>query len=183
MVSKKFEKLEDLTPDPENANDGTARGASALETSLSAFGAGRSIAADRDGVVWAGNKTLQQAVELGFKPKFVHTSGDELVVVIRDDMSLKDDPAKVRAAAYADNRVAELSLKWNPERIMADLNEGLKLPSVFFTDEEIAERFGTMPDVQEPTSDTPELENKPKEHTCPACGNIFSDVKKGKNKT
>lgn len=138
----RFQRLEDLTPDGENANEGTARGASALETSIEIFGAGRSILADSEGTVLAGNKTLEQAVAAGLKPRFIHTRGDELVVVVRDDLSLKDDPAKARGIAYADNRVGELSLKWDTERIKADLDEGLQLQPVFFTQEEIAEIFG-----------------------------------------
>jgi hypothetical protein len=46
---KSLQTLNDLTQDPNNANLGTERGASLLETSLSKYGAGRSILADRHG--------------------------------------------------------------------------------------------------------------------------------------
>lgn len=76
-------QLADLTLDPENANRGTPRGTALLATSLRQYGAGRSIVADRDGVVLAGNKTLQAAKDLGLGVRVVETTGDELVVVQR----------------------------------------------------------------------------------------------------
>lgn len=182
MSEQKFTKLEDLQPDPENANEGTARGASALETSMEVFGAGRSILAERKGVVLAGNKTLQQAVEMGLEPVFVHTNGKQLVVVVRDDLDLDEDPARARGMAYADNRVSELSLKWNPERIQRDLAEGLQFKPVFFTPEEIAERFAQIGAQASGESagddhhgDTPD--DKP---TCPSCGRKMKAQKASK---
>ncbi len=65
MQSKDIRTLSDLVPDPDNANRGTERGAALLEHSLRQYGAGRSILADKNGVVIAGNKTLEQAAALG----------------------------------------------------------------------------------------------------------------------
>jgi hypothetical protein len=182
-MSGKLEKLEDLTPDPENANEGTARGASALETSMEVYGAGRSIAADRDGVVFAGNKTLEQAVAMGLKPRFVHTTGDELVVVVRDDLSFAENPAKVRGLAYADNRVGELSLKWNPDRVRKDLDEGLKFKPVFFTPEEIAERFTNVTADNTGEQSTASTEPPHDPQTCPQCGRKIKAAKEAASKT
>jgi len=39
-----------------NANRGTERGTSALESSLELYGAGRSILLDKNGIIIAGNK-------------------------------------------------------------------------------------------------------------------------------
>ncbi len=114
---KRIETLEDLTPDDRNANRGTPRGSAALEESLRRFGAGRSILADRNGRVIAGNKTLIQAAELGLGVQVVETDGTRLVVVVRDDVEL-DSPIG-RELAIADNRVAELNLDWDPEVIGA----------------------------------------------------------------
>ena len=61
---QKITELDDLLPDTSNANRGTARGRELLEHSLREYGAGRSILADRNGVVIAGNKTLG-SVSLG----------------------------------------------------------------------------------------------------------------------
>jgi hypothetical protein len=54
----KSPSIRDLTPDPRNANKGSERGTGMLEHSLRSYGAGRSILADKHGVIIAGNKTL-----------------------------------------------------------------------------------------------------------------------------
>lgn len=186
---KQIDKLEDLTPDPENANTGTARGASALETSLQLYGAGRSIVVDRDGVVLAGNKTHEQAVAMGLKARVIETDGHELVIVRRTDLSLADEPAKARGLAYADNRVSELSLNFSPEQIKRDLDEGLHMPAVFFNDDEVKNmlaRAGAV--VDPPPDDTPHpaAEDDGKDHriVCPNCTHVFDprEQKKAKAK-
>src|SRR5687767_9698523 len=109
-MSKKPVKItgtDSLVPDKRNANRGTARGHDLLETSLREYGAGRSILVDKNGVVIAGNKTLEAASELGLSVKKVHTTGKQLVVVVRDDLDLETDKA-ARELAYADNRVAQV---------------------------------------------------------------------------
>lgn len=167
-----IEKLTDLTPDPENANAGTARGLSAVEESLQKFGAGRSILTDRDGVVIAGNKTHERAVDLGLKARIIETDGNELVVVVRKDLSLKDDPAKARGLAYADNRAGELGLSWNPDQIRRDLDEGLVLPPVFFTEGELATIFGEpAPPRQKGKTDPDDVPETPK--TLIARGQVY----------
>jgi len=133
MAAKKITQLNDLTPDPRNANRGTQRGASLLETSLRKYGAGRSILADRDGVVIAGNKTLEQAAALGLDIQTVHSDGTKLVVVVRDDLTMDDAAAK--ELGIADNRVSEVSLEWEPA-VLEELSGEIDL-SAFFFDEEL----------------------------------------------
>lgn len=130
---REITKLEDLTPDQRNANKGTKRGLDMLETSLRKHGAGRSILADREGNVIAGNKTLERAVELGLRVKVVETDGSELVVVQRRDVDLNSP--KGRELAVADNRVAEVDLEWDAEAIAGMISEGVDLDSYFFKDE------------------------------------------------
>ena len=77
---------------------------------------------DRNGKIIGGNKTLEQAQALGLEVETVHTSGDKLVAVIRDDLDLDTDP-KARALAFSDNRIAELDLNWDVERILEDIDE------------------------------------------------------------
>ena len=77
---------EELRVDPENANRGTDRGRELVVSSLEECGAGRSILADRDGVVIAGNKTLEAARTLGLPVKTIETDGSELIVVRRSDL-------------------------------------------------------------------------------------------------
>jgi DNA modification methylase len=121
------------TPDPNNANRGTKRGLELLEHSLEQFGAGRSALADRDGILIAGNKTYQAAVEKGLRIREIETDGSELVVVKRKDLSIED--ARGRMLAYADNRVAEVDLEWDPEQIERDLAAGLPIAELFFEEE------------------------------------------------
>lgn len=122
--------LEDLQPDPQNANRGTDRGRAMVEASLAECGAGRSILADRDGVVIAGNKTLEAARKLGLPVRTIETDGQELVVVRRSDLDLASDE-KARRLAYLDNRASELGLEWDVEQLLADLEAGVDLSGIF----------------------------------------------------
>ena len=107
--------------DKRNANKGTDRGRSALKQSLERLGAGRSVLVDKHGVAIAGNKTLEAAGELGLtKTVEVETDGSTLVVVKRTDLDLETD-IKARELAFADNRVGELDLEWDPEVLKTDL--------------------------------------------------------------
>src|SRR5438876_6969976 len=87
----RIQTLTDLRPDPQNANRGSARGRALLGQSLRECGAGRSILADREGRVIAGNKTLEQAAALRMPIRVVETDGGELVVVHRTDLDLARD--------------------------------------------------------------------------------------------
>lgn len=128
-------KLTELQPDERNANRGTVRGLSALDTSLRNYGAGRSIVVDREGRVIAGNKTLEQAIAAGFEDVvLVETDGQQLVAVQRVDLDLDGDE-KARLLAYADNRVGELDLSWDGLQIAADLEDGFDLSGLWDDDE------------------------------------------------
>src|SRR4051812_23536491 len=97
-----------------------------LEDSLRRLGGGRSVLADKNGKLIAGNKTIGKAGELGLPVRVVQTSGHEIVVVQRTDLDLDTDPA-ARELAYADNRVAEVNLKWDTDAMQADMAKGLDL--------------------------------------------------------
>ena len=118
--SKQF-TTSDFTLDDKNANNGTDRGKKLLAESLKKLGAGRSIVCDRNGKVIGGNKTLEQAIALGLEVETIHTQGDKLVAVIRDDLDLDTD-SKARDLAYSDNRIAELDLNWKVEQILEDID-------------------------------------------------------------
>ena len=112
-MAKTIETLADLTPDPGNANKGTERGQYMLDESIAQVGAARSIVTDRDGVVIAGNKTLQAAVDAGLGVRVVQTDGHELVVVQRTDLDLDgdgDEQARARRAAFFDNQSSSVGL-------------------------------------------------------------------------
>ena len=54
---------------------------------------------------------------------------------MRTDLDLTLDP-EARALAYADNRVGEISLDWDADAMLADLENGINL-SAFWSDTEL----------------------------------------------
>lgn len=131
---KPIESVADLQLDPKNANEGTERGRELLAESIDQCGLGRSIVVDKNGVVIAGNKTLEEARRRGVQVEVVQTTGEELVVVQRRDLDLVEQP-RARQLAYYDNRVAELDLKWSPRQLKQDVLDGIDLSSSFFPEE------------------------------------------------
>lgn len=117
---------EGATIDPGNINKHTARGRALVENSLQRRGAFRSIASAgknvKTPVVYAGNLTLETAVEAGFKEIVnVHVRGDQIVNVVRDDI----EPGSPEAVALGleDNESAAKS--YNPDiDILAALAAG-----------------------------------------------------------
>ena len=114
------------TTDPNNVNKHTLKGRKLVENSLQRRGAFRSIASAGKGVevptVYAGNLTLETAVEAGFKEIVnVHVRGDQLVNVVRDDV----EPGSAQAIALGleDNESGKQS--YNPDiDILAALAAG-----------------------------------------------------------
>ena len=144
-----------IQPDPNNANQGTARGRGLLEASLREFGAGRAVLADRDGLLIAGNKTFEVAQRLGIPTRVITTNGRELVVVQRRDLRLATD-RRAKQLAIADNRVGELNLSWDPRVLDALRADGVSLDQ-WWTDEEFAALLEGA-DRQHPDLDRPVLE-------------------------
>ena len=137
--------LDDLRPDPLNANRDTDRGREALLRSLRTYGAGRSIVIDKRGHILGGHKTVEQAKRLGLPITVVPTSGQELVVVQRIDLDARTDP-RAQELALADNRVAELDLDWDPAVLQQLQQAGVALEA-FWTEEEFARLLAsTQPD-------------------------------------
>lgn len=114
------------TTDINNVNKHTAKGGAQLENSLRKRGAFRSIAsAGKDTetpVVYAGNYTLEKAVDAGFTEIInVHVSGHQLVNVVRDDIA----PGTPEAVALGieDNEIGKNS--YSPDiDILAALTAG-----------------------------------------------------------
>lgn len=139
-------KLEELTPDEHNANQGTIRGQAILDHSLRQFGAGRSILVDRNGRVIAGNKTLETAASIGLdQVVVVETDGSKLVAVKRTDLDLEDGE-QARLLAYADNRAGEVGLDWDAVQVHSDIAAGLDLTDLFSVGE-LETMIGTLAPV------------------------------------
>ena len=171
------QKLADLTPDPNNANLGTERGMSLLETSLAQFGAGRSILVDKHGKIIAGNKTAETAGSLGMDDVIVvETDGTKVVAVQRTDLDLDND-IKARELAYADNRISELDLNWDLEKLQKDLAEGIDLEGHgLWVESELKNLFETEASPPEEFKDYDE--DIDTDHQCPKCGYQWSGVVK-----
>jgi hypothetical protein len=166
-------KITDLTPDARNANRGTERGLRALDHSLRQYGAGRSILVDKHGRIIAGNKTHQGAADIGLEDVLiVQTDGKQLVAVQRTDLDLETDPA-ARQMAYADNRVGQLDLEFDPGVLLADLDAGLDLSALWRPDE-INELAARVPDFQPVGIDEQGRLDEKKQVQCPHCDMWFT---------
>ncbi len=151
--------IKNYKQDNRNANRGTDRGRDELRQSLKRLGAGRSVLVDKNGVAIAGNKTLEAATELGLtKTVEVETDGNTLVVVKRIDLDLETD-IKAREMAFADNKIGQDNLDWDPEILKTDL---ALLDSDFlaklWTDDDLGELFETESESQAVTEDEPPID-------------------------
>jgi hypothetical protein len=75
--------------------------------------------------------------------RVVHTTGDYLVAVMRDDLDLADPASRAHGLAIADNRVGELDLEWDVAMLQRLKADGLDL-SPWFTDDEFTELMNTQ---------------------------------------
>jgi len=165
--------IESLTPDSKNANIGSVRGAALIEHSLRQYGAGRSLLLDKNLNVISGNQTLDGAASIGIEDiVLVHTRGEQLVGVVRDDLDI-DDP-KTRELAIADNRASELSLTWDGAQILELANEGADL-SYMFTEAEQAILFEEAPPLNLDIGDKPLAEATPRGDAVLRYDLIFED--------
>lgn len=158
--NKQIETLADLTPDPRNARKHNPRNVGMLEKSLNEVGAARSIVIDENGVVLAGNATIEAAGRAGIeRVQVVDADGETIVAVRRTGLT---QTQKTRLALY-DNRTAELA-DWDAD-LIANLmaNERAMLDGLFENNEllelienieqtgsadnttTLAERFGVPP--------------------------------------
>lgn len=147
-------KISELTPDPNNANQGTERGGYMVRRSLEKLGAGRSVLIDKNGILIAGNKTTEAAAELGLEDAIiVPTDGTKLVVVQRTDLDLATD-AKAKELAIADNRTGEIGLAWD-NAVLEELAQDVILDD-WFTPEEMAGWDIDLDDFEPPSDEEDE---------------------------
>jgi hypothetical protein len=165
--------IADLKPDASNANRGTQRGRGMVESSLRETGAGRSIVVDKNGQVIAGNKTLEAWADIASDDDVVvvETDGNKLVVVQRSDLDLSDDTGAARKLAFYDNRASEVGLDWDAEELLASMQNGMDLSSLW-NEDELQELFASI-EIPEFKEYTEEVENEVEMMTCPHCGEEF----------
>jgi len=126
-----IKNIADLTPDEENARRHDDRNVGMIVDSLQEVGAARSIVIDENGLILAGNATIQAAAKAGIKQvQVVDVDGDTVVAVRRSGLTSEQK----KRLAYFDNRTAELA-DWNADQLLADLEGGLDLSGLFGKDE------------------------------------------------
>lgn len=142
--------ISQLTPDPKNARKRTERSYGMLHRSLSDFGAGRSILVDENGLIIAGNGTVEAAASVGIERVLVvPVDGNTLVAVQRTDL----DATSKTALAIADNRSSDTS-EFDAAVLAQLLEEDQNLDiSPWFTKDEIRALGGeTLPPEEPPPS-------------------------------
>ena len=138
-----------LILDDRNANKGTARGRALVEESIEQTGMGRSVVADKNRKVIAGNTTSEIAIQKGMKIREVETDGTELIVVVRKDLDLDKPGGRARRLAYYDNRTSELGLDWDLETLAEDLQEDEMDFGSMWTGDEFKNMLGDLYDGEE----------------------------------
>jgi hypothetical protein len=126
-VAKDIQHLGDLTPDSHNARRHNPRNVGMIERALNEVGAARSIVVDENGVVLAGNATIEAAAAAGIeRVQVVDADGETIIAVRRTGLT---DEQKRKLALF-DNRTAELA-DWDASSILADLDAGLDLSALW----------------------------------------------------
>jgi DNA modification methylase len=135
MTNKR--KLSDLALDSGNANKGTERGRQAIEASIREFGFADAGTLDKHNTIIGGNKRTLAAGVIGMNEAIIiDVDGTQPVYIRRNDLDLSStEDDRARRLAYALNRSQQLSLDWDTEQLMADLNAGFDLSALFRQDE------------------------------------------------
>jgi DNA modification methylase len=130
MTIDNIDNIADLTFDPRNARKRTPRSSGMIERSLQDVGAARSIVIDENGVILAGNGTVEAAGQIGIeRVRVVEADGNEIIAVRRTGLT---DQQKVALALF-DNRTSELA-EWDTE-VLADLNAEFDLSPMWLEGE------------------------------------------------
>lgn len=113
-----MEEKEEIKIDPRNYRIHGDENKRLIHKSLVECGAGRSVLADRDNVLIAGNGVYEEAQKLGLKVRIVESDGTELIVIKRKDLSTEDEKRKL--LALADNHTSDTS-RFNFAAIVEDI--------------------------------------------------------------
>ena len=185
MAAKKIKKLDDLTPQRLNANAGTQRGRGMLERSMGEVGFLGAMTAAADGEVFAGSKRLEVAGEVfaDVEPIIVESDGTRPIVVVRTDVPNADDPRAVRAGIL-DNRVAEVSMDWDPDVFRVLSAEQPEALAGLWTDAELSflmgSEMGDLADAPDPDHYSRKVESPvyvPRDPVPPPIADLYTDAK------
>ena len=161
------DSLDSLHPDPRNARKHSKENVDLISSSLREVGASRSIVIDEDGVVLAGNATVQAAKAAGLTNlHVVDADGNTVIAVRRSGLT----PEQKRRLALFDNRAAELA-DWDRE-VLLKLALDTDL-SGLWTDDDLSALLGEIPQIEFPEYDESAAEEVA-HVTCPECGHTFA---------
>lgn len=156
-----------IREDKRNYRRHSDKNLSLIGRSLDDFGAGRSIVADSSGQVIGGNGTLREANKRGIPQRIIHTTGDELVVVVRDDIA-PDDPRRQKLAIM-DNSTSDTS-----EFEFMMLQEDFSLPELEDMGIEIPEDMLSLDDGSGTVGETdPDAVPEPPEESVSVRGKVY----------
>lgn len=150
--------LRDLTPDPTNARAHTARNVGTIEAALREVGAARSIVIDENGVVLAGNATVEAAAAAGIENvQVIEADGETIIAVMRKNLT----PEQKRRLALFDNRAAELA-EWDTASLAAMVEAGDDMRGLW-SDDELAALLEDVNGGTEGLTDPDEVPEPPAE--------------------
>jgi hypothetical protein len=150
--------IKDLTPDPANARSHNPRNVGMVERSLNEVGAARSIVIDENGVILAGNATIEAAAAAGIeRVQVVDTDGETIIAVRRSGLT----PEQKKRLAIYDNRTAELAA-WDVDTLGDFTAEGLDLGEWWQSYELNTLLNRTGDDPNELWQGMPEFNNEPR---------------------
>lgn len=104
-------------------NKGTIYGYRLLLKSLQKCGPARSIVTDKNGEIICGNDVFKAATELNIKTRVVETTGDELIVVKRMDVTANEK--KALEIALLDNLCQDKNLYWDADALHKAMTDNL----------------------------------------------------------
>lgn len=156
--------IKDLIPDAKNARKHNTRNIGLIEKSLNEVGAARSIVIDEDGVILAGNGTVDAASAAGItRVRVVEADGHEIIAVRRRGLT---DEQKTRLALF-DNQAGALA-EWDPMAIATIRQDDASLLDGLFTSAELDD---ILEDAADAVLGQETKVKKPIE--CPACGHCW----------
>lgn len=154
-------KISGLTFDPDNARKHSEKNLTAIANSLQEFGQRKPIVVTGEGVIVAGNGTVEAAKLLGWDSVFAVRVPEEW------------GPDEIKAFAIADNRTAELA-EWDLEKLSDQLSE-LEVAG-FIEREQLGFDAITVPEFEPETEAVnPSLDERTR-YECPNCKSEFEMV-------
>jgi hypothetical protein len=170
-MSVKVVKLSEIEPDLLNANRHTERGNVILRQSMEQFGFAEAGTLDKHNRIIGGNHRTEVSADIlaADEAIVIETDGKKPVFIKRNDLDLSTEEG--RQLSYILNRSAQVSIDWDPERILADLESGVNLEGMFQEDE-LNEILGEVGNIEFQEYDE-KIEDEVKYIECPHCGEKF----------